>query len=262
MKGRRAKNSKTTTKDRDGTDDALAAIRLLADKLAAVATMHYLFNSGDAFNATLRALTAATPGTSSSMAGDGSTQQGSMGGGSRSTPPRPASGGRSSANGSTRLGGQGTGAPGPGVAGGGGGGGVEALPLQGGPSPGESGTQNSASSMVELAAIPADAGSSAARLDLCTAVEQYMALSAKWATAASANEKFIEAMHRRPDGTAAARHVGALLLAVGFEAGMWDLPAVLHTAKQACAAIMDIVQEQPGHAGRAAVPAAIPQSVQ
>lgn len=44
----------------------------------------------------------------------------------------------------------------------------------------------------------------------------------------------------------AAHRVGQLILAVGFEAGLWDLSAVIDIARQAADAIGELVELAPG----------------
>jgi hypothetical protein len=48
---------------------------------------------------------------------------------------------------------------------------------------------------------------------------------------------------------AAAHRVGQLILAVGFEAGLWDLPSVLDIARQASDAIINLVEVYGGSQG-------------
>jgi len=43
--------------------------------------------------------------------------------------------------------------------------------------------------------------------------------------------------------------VGQLILAVGFEAGLWDLPSVLDIARQASDAIINLVEVYGGSQG-------------
>lgn len=162
---------------------------------------------------------------------------------------------------------------------------------------GESGTQNSASSAVELAPLAPDGSSRLQdRLDLADGVLDYINLTEHWATVAEQNENYLRktgkgAAHasraeaQRTAAAAAARaaaaaagkdageqeraaaaavaamphplvpgqcsaaaladahRVGQLILAVGFEAGMWDLPSVLDIARQAADAIGNLVEE-------------------
>jgi len=168
---------------------------------------------------------------------------------------------------------------------------------------GESGTQNSASSAVELAALaPEGSSRTQDRLDLAEGVLDYIRLTDHWALVAECNEEYLKrTAHRRalaaaaeerraraeaaaaaaagsvPAGSAGnstasaagaaaagggaacvseahmgnctvaalsdAHKVGQLILAVGFEAGMWDLPSVLDIARQAADAIGNLVEE-------------------
>ena len=183
---------------------------------------------------------------------------------------------------------------------------------------GESGTQNSASSAVELAALaPEGSSRTQDRLDLAEGVLDYISLTEHWATVAEYNEEYLKRTgHRRALAAAAeerraraeaaavaaagaagggstaaggsaagvggggapeplppghcsaaaladAHRVGQLILAVGFEAGMWDLPSVLDIARQAADAIGNLVEEHgtpapAGAAAAAAVPVAVP----
>ena len=284
---------------RDSADVALEALRLLAQKLTAICAMHRLFAGSQALNTTLRAL----------QTGGGGGDLGAGGGAlpGNATPPGVGAGGGGSAG---VVGGNGLAGGGGGRAGNVGGvGGVSAaipqhvlggragraggeVPLMaGGPSPGESGTQNSASSAIELAGVaPVSSVSRAqAQYEMAKGVEEYLAVSHKWQLVAAANEKFMKVTLGIRGGTAAvvAAGIGAgaaaagggragqpmaaaaaaagggrglggeagsaaavdaaqlkvaqLLLAVGFELGMWDLLSVLETASQACQAVQDLV---------------------
>lgn len=178
--------------------------------------------------------------------------------------------------------------------------------VPGGPSVGESGTQNSASSAVELALLaPEGSSRTQDRLDLGQGVLDYISLTEHWASVADANEEFLRRTGRQKAITLAteerarakaqaagaargaagvsgssangseagaaapaqaaaggdapagsgqggqcssaawsdAHRVGQLILAVGFEAGMWDLPSVLDIARQAADAIGNLVEE-------------------
>lgn len=238
--------------------------------------------------------------------------------------------------------GAGAAAAGAGAAAGGGGPGIMAAPaarapggsrgragggLPGGPSMGESGTQNSASSAVELAPLaPEGSSRTQDRLDLGQGVLDYISLTEHWASVAEYNEEYLkrtgrqkalaaareeEARSRAGGGGAAAgvvrgaaaitgspapahsctagaagtgsapaaaaarvaenpsgscsaaaladaHRIGQLILAVGFEAGLWDLPNVLDIARQAADAIGNLVEEHgtPGAAAAAAAAAA------
>jgi hypothetical protein len=192
--------------------------------------------------------------------------------------------------------------------------------LAGGPSMGESGTQNSASSAVELAPLaPEGSSRTQDRLDLGQGVLDYISLTEHWASVALYNEEYLKRTGRqkaialqmeertraRADAAAAAaavvsstnsssangaavpadaaagvsaaagggggseqhgdghcsaaalsdaHRIGQLILAVGFEAGMWDLPSVLDIARQAADAIGNLVEEHstPGAVAAAA----------
>jgi hypothetical protein len=161
---------------------------------------------------------------------------------------------------------------------------------------GESGTQNSASSAVELAPLaPEGSSRTQDRLDLGQGVLDYIQLTEHWANVAEYNEEYLkrtgrqraiatateerrakaEAAAAAAGGTGAAgsaaastgaaatgaagaaggeqhcssaalsdaHRIGQLVLAVGFEAGMWDLPSVLDIARQAADAIGNLVEE-------------------
>jgi hypothetical protein len=177
---------------------------------------------------------------------------------------------------------------------------------------GESGTQNSASSAVELALLaPEGSSRTQDRLDLGQGVLDYISLTEHWASVAEYNEEYLKRTGRQKaialateqrarakteaaagaargvagapsssdkgssaagaaaaapapaaaggDAAAAvgsgqggqcssaalsdAHRVGQLILAVGFEAGMWDLPSVLDIARQAADAIGNLVEE-------------------
>jgi hypothetical protein len=73
-------------------------------------------------------------------------------------------------------------------------------------------------------------------------VESYLLVLTKWQAAAAASEALVARAAGGGDGGGAgARKVAALLLSVGFEAGMWDLLSVLATARLACKAVLDMI---------------------
>jgi hypothetical protein len=257
-------------------DYAFAALRLLADKLDAVAGMNLLTVKTQGFNVTLRNLSnssSAAHGASAAAAAiaaaAAAAAEGAAGGGGAGAMPAPAARARATRGR----------APAAAAAAGGGGGGGGGLP-GGLASVGESGTQNSASSAVELAPLAPDGGSSRQqdRLDLADGLTDCMRLVELWAQAAEQNEGFLRNTARcaahaaraeaqraaaaaAADGEGAAapapllpgqctaaaladaHRVGQLVLAVGFEAGMWDLPSVLDISRQAADAIGALVDE-------------------
>lgn len=311
-------------------DYAFAAVRLLADKLEAVANTNLLFVKTQGFNTTLRNLTLNTsPAASAAVAAAAAAESAGTGGsaaaaaaggpGSMAAPAaRAPSVGAAGARGRAAAGAGGYargGAGGPVAAGGGGGGGGGDAGWQagvfGGPSPGESGTQNSASSAVELVPVAAEGSSRANdRTELADGVAEYIIVTDHWAAVAEANEAYLQKTGRaaavaaaaeaaaeakahaaakaglgsKAGGTqaaamggssgvagsnsstgsgqaaisaaalAAAHRVGQLILAVGFEAGLWDLPSVLDIARQAADAIMNLVEVHGAPAGRQAAP--------
>jgi hypothetical protein len=139
-----------------------------------------------------------------------------------------------------------------------------------GRSPDDTATQNSASSTLDLAPpVLQHAGSAAARQELLGGVEAYLSLVARWQAAAAATEALVgraaaAAAGARGGGGGGghAARVAALLAAVGFEAGMWDLLTVLDVARQACKAILDMLGPEgagPGpEGGRPAAAEAVP----
>jgi hypothetical protein len=256
-------------------DYAYTAVRLLAAKLEAVASMNLLFVKTQGFNTTLRNLTlntspAATAAVAAAAAADAAGTGGAICGG--------AGGGAACGPGSMAA----PAARAPGAR-------AAARAPIGGPSPGESGTQNSASSAVELVQVAAEGSSRANdRADLADGVQEYITLTDQWASVAEANEAYLqktgqaaaraaaqeakaEAKARTASSVAsapgaagqataaagsaaagsgavsaatlaAAHRVGQLILAVGFEAGLWDLPSVLDIARQAADSIMNLVE--------------------
>ncbi|KAF6266478.1 hypothetical protein COO60DRAFT_303 [Scenedesmus sp. NREL 46B-D3] len=173
-------------------DYAFAAVRLLADKLDAVASMCLLFVKTQGFNTTLRNLTlgtspAATAAVAAAAAADaagtgGAAAAGGAGGvaaggpGLMAAPAARAPGGRAGGRGQLA-----------------------------GPSPGESGTQNSASSAVELVPVAAEGSSRANdRADLADGVQEYITLTDHWAAVADANEAYLQKTGRAAAAAAAA----------------------------------------------------------
>jgi hypothetical protein len=257
---------------KDVTDVALMASKLLADKLAAIASMHYLFAGSQVYNTHLRTLqggsgAAAAAAAAGSGGVDGAADAGGGNGGSpllQGLQARPL---QQQAHAGQQAGG------------GNGGRGLGGVAAVADAAPNESGTQNSASSAVELMPPPAAVGSAAsAQIEVAAAVEQYIHLAGRWEKVAAANEKFMRQVGLpRPLGAAAAaaaaaaagaaapeeplhleelpagagggsgsnealqHKVGQLVLAVGFEMGMWDLLSVLATASQACQAVKELV---------------------
>jgi hypothetical protein len=255
---------------KDNIDVALMAAKLLAEKLAAIASMHYLFAGSQVYNTHLRTLqggsgAAAAAAASGSGGVDGAADN--AGGGNGGSPlltglqARPL---------------QQQAHPGQQVPGGNGGRGVGGMAAGADAAPNESGTQNSASSAVELMPPPAAVGSAAsAQIEVAAAVEQYIHLAGRWEKVAAANEKFMrqvglqrgvlaagvaadaagadDPLHLELPATPAGsgnstgssealqHKVGQLVLAVGFEMGMWDLLSVLATASQACQAVKELV---------------------
>lgn len=248
-------------------DYAYAAVRLLADKLDAVASMNVLIVKTQGYNTTMRNLTqnisptaiAAGDGVASTATAAGAGGPGSMAAPAARVPAAPAGSGRGRGAGNAAGAAAGAGF---------------------GPSPGESGTQNSASSAIEFAAVAAEGSSRANdRSDLADAVLEYITLTDHWAAVAESNELYLQKTGRaaaaaaaaeagvtedkpnRPlSGSesssaavlAAAHRVGQLILAVGFEAGLWDLPSVLDVARQASDAIMHFAEAY-GSSGATAV---------
>jgi len=79
--------------------------------------------------------------------------------------------------------------------------------------------------------------------------EHFADVIARWERAAAANLGFL-AFARRLEGPTrpAAERAGALILAVGFEAGMWDVGGVISACSQACVAVLDIARAAAGQA--------------
>eukprot|EP00775_Hariotina_reticulata_P010323 gene10323-10480_t len=118
-----------------------------------------------------------------------------------------------------------------------------------------SGTQNSASSAIELVPVAAEGSSRATdRADLADGVQDYLTLTE--AGGGSSGAPMSAA------ALAAAHRVGQLILAVGFEAGLWDLPSVLDIARQASDAIINLVEVYGGSQGAGAGAAAPGPSAQ